>query len=1472
MLTILQWASETTTEQYRRIKRRRLQFETLENKSVMSANPLVPTLDFDDYDVDSYGGHNQDQDGTAAIEDNGATLRLEGNVWKKIDFRYTVTSDTILEFDFRSPQEGEIHAIGLDTNRHPTRKYTVQLHGTQSYGDIRDHFDYGGAEPGWQHYRIQLGDYYRGSFKHMFFINDHDVRRPDAESYFSNIRIHEAGRDDAFTVDEDSGVASLDVMANDRADQSTQIVSVSAGSEGGTTTIVGGKTINYRPAADFYGEETFTYTLSDDPQSPVTVTMEVTPTNDAPVAVDDALTTTINTELVLSDPGVLINDTDADGDALAIAEVTQPSHGTVSWGDDGSLVYTPNAGFSGTDSFTYVADDGTARSNVATVEIEVENRPAAINFQEYDVRSYGIFQDRSKSVSVEDGGSTLHLEGNAWKQIRFPYKIKSDTILEFDFRSSSEGEIHGIGLDRNLWPNRRHTFQLFGTQSGGLGDFRDYDDATDGWKRYVIPIGEYYTGSFKYLYFINDHDVRHPDAESYFSNVRLYETAQDDHFTVVEDSGVNSLDVLANDAPDSGKTLTISSVSDVSPGGTLTIVDGTSIDYQPAADFFGTETFTYTVTDGTPEFSSTATVTVDVTPVNDTPVAIDDVYTTHSNGDLTISATGVLLNDTDVDGDELSIDQYTLPTHGTLSMETDGSFVYTPDAGFSGTDSFTYIATDGIELSDSATVEINVEDGPVPINFEEFKIRSYGGRWYDRSRIALVEDGGATLHLAGNTWKQIKFPYDITPDTILEFDFRSPKQGEIHGIGFDTNLFPTRRFTFQLYGTQSRGWDQFRDYDGSQSGWQHYRIPIGEFYTGSFKHLFFINDHDVRHPDAESYFSNVKVYEATDDTVPEARDDSFAVQEDSGATSLDVLANDSTDSGETLTITAVGTTSHGGTVNIVGGTSIDYQPLANFFGQETFTYTVNDGTPDNDATATVTVTVNNVNDVPVADAQLVSTTEDTPVAITLTASDVDPDTLTYIIVDDPANGTLSGTEPNLTYTPTPNFSGSDSFTFKVNDGTVDSAIVTVSIEVTSSNQGPIAPAHLYGAHQNRVMEVEESQGLLNGASDGDGDTLTVNSFDATSAEGGTITGVNLTTGAFTYTPPAGFLGVDTFDYSITDSQGGIGTSTVTVIVRETPVNTPPVAIPQTVVTFEDTPVEILLTGSDVDRNPLTFDITQGADFGRTRGSDPPMVTYMPRDNFFGSDSFAFNVNDGLVDSPEATVSIEVLPVNDAPIADSQSVSTNENTPLAITLTGFDEENDPLSYQVVDGPENGALSGTEPDLVYTPDAGFQGDDSFTFVINDGTENSAVATVNITVNAVLPAAASAAVATTSSGANQQQPQLTNQPVTTIRVDHNVSGLGLSVDSTTVVNPGSGITAGGSEVSAATTGASQGGTDLSTVTNEVDQASEPEDVTGHAQHQAAEQQVAETPSLSKVELAQNYIANVFRTIRSWFSFFGF
>jgi cysteine-rich repeat protein len=184
-------------------------------------------------------------------------------------------------------------------------------------------------------------------------------------------------------------------------------------------------------------------------------------------------------------------------------------------------------------------------------------------------------------------------------------------------------------------------------------------------------------------------------------------------------------------------------------------------------------------------------------------------------------------------------------------------------------------------------------------------------------------------------------------------------------------------------------------------------------------------------------------------------------------------------------------------------------------------------------------------------------------------------------------------------------------------------------------------------------------------------------------------------------------------------------------------NTAPTANAAAVTLDEDTlaPAAVTLTGSDAEDATVTFSVATPPAHGTLAGT-PPNLTYLPDPDFFGLDSFTFTVNDGVVDSQPATVSLNVTAVADAPVASDATVSTDEDTQLALTLSGDDRDGDALTFNVLSSPGNGSLSavGADGNITYSPVADFAGDDSFTFSVTAGGETSAVATVFITVNPV------------------------------------------------------------------------------------------------------------------------------------------
>jgi hypothetical protein len=361
-----------------------------------------------------------------------------------------------------------------------------------------------------------------------------------------------------------------------------------------------------------------------------------------------------------------------------------------------------------------------------------------------------------------------------------------------------------------------------------------------------------------------------------------------------------------------------------------------------------------------------------------------------------------------------------------------------------------------------------------------------------------------------------------------------------------------------------------------------------------------------------------------------------------------------------------------------------------------------------------------LNIAPVAQSQTVTTAEDTAIAITLIATDVDGDSLTYSIGTAPVHGSASIEGNVVTYMPEADFNGSDSLTFRANDGLADSNTSTVSITITAVNDAPVAQ------DQTFTTAEDTSAAIALAASDVDGDELT---YDLVAEpKHGTLSGILPNP---IYAPHDNYNGLDSFTFKANDGRSDSAPATVSITI--TAVNDAPITEGQTVTIAEDTSAAITLAASDVDIDPLTYILVTPPTHGAAEAVEN-LVIYTPAANYNGPDSFTYKANDGHADSNIATVKIVVTAVNDAPVAQDQTFTTAEDTSAAITLITSDVDGDSLTYSIGTATVHGFLSIEGNVVSYTPEANFNGSDSFTFKANDGTVNSNEAMVIITINAI------------------------------------------------------------------------------------------------------------------------------------------
>ena len=407
--------------------------------------------------------------------------------------------------------------------------------------------------------------------------------------------------------------------------------------------------------------------------------------------------------------------------------------------------------------------------------------------------------------------------------------------------------------------------------------------------------------------------------------------------------------------------------------------------------------------------------------------------------------------------------------------------------------------------------------------------------------------------------------------------------------------------------------------------------------------------------------------------------------------------------------------------------NIRYTPDAGFYGLDDFGFTVTDPGGLTDSAA-ITISVTQAippNTPPHAVDRSLTTPQDTPLAVTLTGIDAEtPLSLTFLVTIGAVHGAVTGLAPNVTYTPDPGYTGPDQFTFSVTDPGALSDTGVVSITVT-----PVAPPNTPPTAIDRNLTTLQDTALPITLTGIDAETpLSLNFAIVTGPVHGTLSG---SAPNVVYHPNAGYSGPDSFTFSVTDpgalSDNGLVSITVTPVA---PPNLPPTANPQTLGMNQDTTLAITLTGSDPEGGALTFAIVTGP-FHGTMGGSGANRTYTPSPGYSGPDQFTFSVTDVGSLSDTAIISIAV---NSAPTANPQSVSLDQDTTLAITLTGSDPEGGALTFAIVTGPFHGHLTGTAPNVVYHPNSSYVGSDSFTFRVTDTGGLTDTAVVSITVNHV------------------------------------------------------------------------------------------------------------------------------------------
>ena len=1013
--------------------------------------------------------------------------------------------------------------------------------------------------------------------------------------------------------------------------------------------------------------------FADDNHGSVTPVMfDITVKNPAPTAGDDAA---ITDEDVAVSGTVIGNDSDPDGDPLTYAKASNPANGTVTVDSLGNYTYTPALNFHGTDSFTYTVTDSDGAAKTQAVVITIRS----INDAPVSTAITQPTNNDKDAVSLSVSANFSDVDGDA-------------------LTYTATGLPTGLSIDLNT-----------GLITGTI----DHLASATVWTVSITatdPSGATTVQTFTW-------NVVNPAP-----------VAAGESFSGAEDTPISG-SVVGNDYDPDGDTVSWALATGPAHGTVVFNSNGT-FTYTPNANYNGPDSFTYKIIDSQGK-EGLATVTLGITPVNDAPVAVNDSYITNEDTTLTISttATGIISNlagrDSDIDGDPLTATLVTGPGHGTLTLNANGTFTYTPNANYNGPDSFTYKVNDGSLDSNIATVSITVSavnDAPVAVNDS-----------YTTNEDTTLIKSTLVTGIVGND-------SDVEGSALTATLVAGPTHGTL---------------TLNANGT--------------------FTYTPNANYNGPDSFTYKVNDGSL-----DSNIATVSITVAPVNDAPVATDDSYAVVEDTPVSGNVLTDNTGTGvdsdtensplsvtqftiggttypAGTTATITGIGT------VKIASDGSFTFTPAANYNGAvPVVTYTVSDGSLT-DTGSLILGPVLAVNDAPVAVDDIRHVIEDTLSAGNVLSNDTDADGDTLKVTSFTLAGDATVYAPGTTVTITNvgtfklNGDGSYSFmpvlnyngpvpvvTYVADDSKGGTDAGTLTLSVSAQNDPPVA-----GVDNVPVTEDTAATGnVLTNDVDPEGQALSVTNFTVggtTYAPGttATIAGVGtvkiLSDGSFTFMPVLNYNGpVPAVTYTVSDTLGGTGIGQLN-LGPVTAVNDAPIASADVFNGNEDSVFSGDLTpgtpGQDRDVDGDTIVITD-ADGNAANGISPVTApahgtlvlnadgtfSYTPNANYNGSDSFTYRISDGNGGFAEATVTLNVAPVNDAPVAADGSLVTAEDQPFKGTLpVATDVEGDTLTYGAGSKqPAHGTVT-IAPDgsYVYTPDHDYSGSDTFTYTVTDGT---------------------------------------------------------------------------------------------------------------------------------------------------------
>ncbi|ENJ1724224.1 TPA: tandem-95 repeat protein [Vibrio parahaemolyticus] len=1107
----------------------------------------------------------------------------------------------------------------------------------------------------------------------------------------------------------------INVLGNDTFEGDGKVVSLDTnnGPANGTVSVNPDGSVTYTPNDNYQGTDSFTYIVTSGGVSEsTTVSVDVTPVNDAPVAKDDTAITDEDTPVTID---VLPNDNDIDDDKLSIQSASVPeAQGKVEI-VDGKLVFTPAENFNGDAEITYTVTDGelTDEAKVAVTVNPVNDAPTIKVDAVESITEDAVNTDTVvASLTVRDTDTpedqlTVSLENNSNGYFVLVGNEVKLTQAGVDAVNNDELNLKNLTISASVSDGVNPT----ASDSDSLVVNRVNDAPTvenaiadqvlaEDFDAYTIDLNEVFKDTDSSLEFsvsgnnsiqialVNGVATITPTAD-WNGKETITFTAKDpsgesvsqtvdftvapvadivaDKATVVEDTPT-IINVLGNDTFESTDKVVSLDADNGPKNGTVIVNNDGTVTYTPDDNYVGKDTFTYVVTSG--GVSESTTVEVNVTPVNDAPVAKDDIATTQEDTAVTID---VLPNDSDVDGDKLSIESASVPKEqGTVEV-VDGKLVFTPAENFNGDAEITYTVTDG-ELTDEAKVAVTVN----PVNdAPTIKVDAVESITEDAVSTDTIV---ATLEVADTD----------TPEDQLTVSLENNSNGYFVLVGDEVKLTQA--------GVDAVNNDELNLKDLTISA----SVSDGVNPTANDSDSLIVN----RVNDAPTVENAIADQELSEDFATYTIDLNDAFKDSDSALNFSVSGNSNV------------------LVSIENGIAT-ISPTADWNGSETLTFTATDPSGES-ISQTVNFTVAPVADI-VADKATV--VEDTPTIIKVLGNDTfegDGKVVSLDTNNGPANGTVSiNPDGSVTYTPNDNYVGKDTFTYVVTSGGVSES-TTVTVNVTPVNDAPVAKDDIATTQEDTAVTID----VLSNDTDVDGDKLSIQSATVPEAQGK----VEIVDGKLVFTPAENFNGHAEITYTVTD---GALTDQATVKVTVNAVNDTPVVesnIADQALAEDFTPYTIDLNTafSDVDNvdGELTFSVSGNSNIQVAIVNG--IATITPTADWNGSEALTFTATDPSGESVSQTVDFTV-----APVVDIEADSTNvvEDTPTIINVLGndtFEGDGKVVSLDTNNGPANGTVS-VNPDgsVTYTPNDNYVGKDTFTYVVTSGgVSESTTVTVNVT----------------------------------------------------------------------------------------------------------------------------------------------